>query len=279
VIALNAQGIGYASEASEYVHTVDVLAQLDRPFFQQWWFLVIVALVGLILIIIVIFILCLTGRRKYKASRRSNNLVKTIVQLNDLTNAPPTLIGDDPTGFSTYDTTHSMRLRREQCQPSYRPPPAPSLLPNPRMLSLRGTRNGTLPRTPPRPSPGSVNYNSDDDGRSMPDDSSSLSEKTSDISTAPSHGESDAEESDRGDAATIAAASPFPNNYANGNVQNSWKRTHGFSPASQYGTMAEEENSELDSSQYAYGSLSRGQIVLNNTAGSRAPLPGFSSFV
>ena len=37
-------------------------------------------------------------------------------------------------------------------------------------------------------------------------------------------------------------------------------------------------DSEAESSHYAY-SLNGGQIMLNNTAGSRAPLPGFSSFV
>lgn len=37
-------------------------------------------------------------------------------------------------------------------------------------------------------------------------------------------------------------------------------------------------DSEAESSHYAF-SLNGGQIVLNNTAGSRAPLPGFSSFV
>lgn len=37
-------------------------------------------------------------------------------------------------------------------------------------------------------------------------------------------------------------------------------------------------DSEAESSHYAF-SLNGGQIMLNNTAGSRAPLPGFSSFV
>lgn len=37
-------------------------------------------------------------------------------------------------------------------------------------------------------------------------------------------------------------------------------------------------DSEAESSHYAM-SLNGGQVILNNAAGSRAPLPGFSSFV
>ena len=55
-------------------------------------------------------------------------------------------------------------------------------------LELKWTSNVIcLPRSPPRPSPGSVNYTSDDERKSSPDYSSSLSDKASDVSTARSH--------------------------------------------------------------------------------------------
>lgn len=54
--------------------------------------------------------------------------------------------------------------------------------------------------------------------------------------------------------------------------QNHWPNQNSSFNAYQY------TDSEAESSHYAF-SLNGGQIVLNNTAGSRAPLPGFSSFV
>lgn len=58
-----------------------------------------------------------------------------------------------------------------------------------------------------------------------------------------------------------------------GVINNSWQNQNNSSfNAYQY------TDSEAESSHYAF-SLNGGQVVLNNTAGSRAPLPGFSSFV
>ena len=54
--------------------------------------------------------------------------------------------------------------------------------------------------------------------------------------------------------------------------QSQWQNQNSSFNAYQY------TDSEAESSHYAY-SLNGGQIMLNNTAGSRAPLPGFSSFV
>ena len=69
----------------------------------------------------------------------------------------------------------------------------------------------------------------------------------------------------------------FANHYANGNVQNSWSR---------YNRESREFNPySLDDSDVGSGStqqtfsLNGGHVVVNNVAGSRAPLPGFSSFV
>lgn len=56
-------------------------------------------------------------------------------------------------------------------------------------------------------------------------------------------------------------------------IHNTWQNQNNSSfNAYQY------TDSEAESSHYAL-SLNGGQIIMNNTAGSRAPLPGFSSFV
>lgn len=56
----------------------DVLAQVNKPFYQQWWFLVIAALIGLILITVITMILCITGRNikanRYKGTHLMINL-------------------------------------------------------------------------------------------------------------------------------------------------------------------------------------------------------------
>lgn len=65
----------------------------------------------------------------------------------------------------------------------------------------------------------------------------------------------------------------FVNHYANVNdtLRQSWKRQKPVRNYSSY-TDSEPEGS-------AVVSLNGGQIILNNMARSRAPLPGFSSFV
>lgn len=65
----------------------------------------------------------------------------------------------------------------------------------------------------------------------------------------------------------------FVNHYANVNdtLRQSWRRQKPVRNYSSY-TDSEAEGS-------AVMSLNGGQIIMNNMAGSRAPLPGFSSFV
>lgn len=65
----------------------------------------------------------------------------------------------------------------------------------------------------------------------------------------------------------------FVNHYANINntLRQSWKRQHVKTQYSSY-TDSEPEGSTVMS-------LNGGQIIMNNMARSRAPLPGFSSFV
>lgn len=123
------------------------------------------------------------------------------------------------------------------------------------------------------------------------DDESSLTEKPSDL------GDSDSEsESQRGGATSRAHS--FVNHYANVNdtLRQSWKRQKiatkpppsysdqedypamSFDPAAS-GTSAGPSGSGLYGGSMQTATMNGGRVVLNNTAGSRAPLPGFSSFV
>ena len=65
----------------------------------------------------------------------------------------------------------------------------------------------------------------------------------------------------------------FSNHYVNGDVEQSWRRNR-----TPYNTAYSYPDSEADSSQYGM-MLNGGHILMNNMAGSRTPLPGFSSFV
>ncbi|KAG8178294.1 hypothetical protein JTE90_025804, partial [Oedothorax gibbosus] len=123
--------------------------------------------------------------------------------------------------------------------------------------------------SPPRPSPGSCTYSDDDDTKGYDEncDSSSLTEKPSEMSSSDQGSDSD-RESDAGKGDPHS----FVNHYANVNdtLRQSWKRQRPVKPPSY--TDSEPEGS-------IQVSLNGGHIVMNNMAGSRAPLPGFSSFV
>lgn len=78
----------------------------------------------------------------------------------------------------------------------------------------------------------------------------------------------------------------FPNHYVNGDVRNSWHRRERSAAVAGAAAAAMSSpynaysytDSEVDSSQYAT-SMNGGHVIMNNMAGSRAPLPGYSSFV
>lgn len=155
--------------------------------------------------------------------------------------------------------------------------------------------NAKLTKSPPRPSPASVAYHSDEEslkGYDENPDDSSVTEKPSEISSTDSQvklmkiwvnlpggeiinikifvilqGSESENESVRSDPHS------FVNHYANVNdsLRQSWKRQKPVRNYSSY-TDSEPEGS-------AVVSLNGGQIVMNNMARSRAPLPGFSSFV
>lgn len=253
VIAMNAKGISPPSQPSEFVTTIDVD---EKAFYQQWWFLVIVALVGVILIIIVISLLCLTGRRR-KNKYKDNGMPRTLVQLSEPSSSTE---GNGDGGFHTFETRQSQRR-------SQRPRP-------PRTNNTLPPYSNPAFRSPPRPSPGSVNYSDTEDVKAYggdDDDSSSITEKPSECSSSREGSRcSDSEpESEK------EAPPPFTPTYvSNGDVRQSWKRGQGpYGNGSAYNYTDSEQESQ-------YGiTMNGGHIIMNNMAGSRAPLPGFSSFV
>lgn len=179
-------------------------------------------------------------------------------------------------------------------------------------------------RAPPRPTPSMVNYSDEDSAKGYdenPDDSDSLTEKPSEISSTDSQdtgSEQDSRESEDPHS--------FVNHYANVNntFRQSWKRQKPIQTS--VNTAASPVKSTLSRHQNPGGSSSNGgaiprttdrsgggisnaggnngargyssftessdqdgnsavvslngtQLVMNNKARSRAPLPGFSSFV
>ncbi|XP_076440901.1 protein sidekick-like isoform X2 [Babylonia areolata] len=249
VIAINDHGISDPSPASEaFVTPSFAVASMAKPFHTEWWFLVIIALTGIIVILVIISVLCLLTRHK-----KAGDEMKRSQTANTVISEPSE---PEEGGFPTYE----MRQSRRNIQP----------------------RNGSIKniyaRPPPRPSPASVAYSDDEDAMSMakppiPDDSSSsVTDKPSDLgddSTEPSDEESEPE-SDKVPASPPPPA--FSTVYANSdNVRQSWRFQN---PNNAYAYT----DSEADSSHYAF-SLNNGQLVVNNVAGARTPLTGFSSFV
>merc|ERR1711992_172584 len=139
-------------------------------------------------------------------------------------------------------------------------------------------------RNPPRPTPGLVNYSDEDSGKGYdenPDDSDSLTEKPSEISSTDSQGTESEQDSGGSDPHS------FVNHYANVNntFRQSWKKQKPVQQAppkptipSARGYSSFTESSDQDGNS-AVVSLNGTQLVMNNQARSRAPLPGFSSFV
>lgn len=141
-------------------------------------------------------------------------------------------------------------------------------------------------RQPPRPTPSLVNYSDEDSAKGYdenPDDSDSLTEKPSEISSTDSQGT----ESEQ-DSRESSDPHSFVNHYANVNntFRQSWKRQKPMQPSTPSklpggaarGYSSFTESSDQDGNS-AVVSLNGTQLVLNNKARSRAPLPGFSSFV
>jgi len=176
------------------------------------------------------------------------------------------------------------------------------------MKSQRGTMKSTSSRkstnlaminssrAPPRPNPGLVNYSDEDSAKGYdenPDDSDSLTEKPSEISSTDSQ-ESFLQGTESEQDSGTSDPHSFVNHYANVNntFRKSWKQQKPIqqvapprvsnapsgSGAGARGYSSFTESSDQDGNS-AVVSLNGTQLVMNNQARSRAPLPGFSSFV
>ncbi|XP_036811962.1 protein sidekick-2 isoform X3 [Oncorhynchus mykiss] len=155
VIGVNDYGYGSPSPPS-----ASISAKKVAPFYEEWWFLVVVALVGLIFILLLVFILIIRGQsKKYAKKSESGN--------NSNCNA----------------LTHGDMVSLDEGR-------FPALELNNRRLSVKNSfcrKNGVYTRSPPRPSPGSLNYSDEDLSTTkyndlIPAETSSLTEKPSEIS-------------------------------------------------------------------------------------------------
>ncbi|XP_077482047.1 protein sidekick-2 isoform X1 [Stigmatopora argus] len=161
VIGVNDYGYGSPS-----LPTPSISAQKVAPFYEEWWFLVVVALVGLIFILLLVFILIIRGQSKKYAKKSESVSLYLCAGNNANCNA----------------LTHGDMVSLDEGR-------FPALELNNRRLSVKNSfcrKNGVYTRSPPRPSPGSLNYSDEDVSTKyndlIPVESSSLTEKPSEIS-------------------------------------------------------------------------------------------------
>jgi protein sidekick len=290
VMAMNEKGVSepaYPDKVigSPIIQTPSHLELRARmPYYRESWFVILCACLSVVITIMVIAVLCVrnkTYKYKQEAKKGSQDRLSEVG------------FGLDDNIENHYPTGFEMRQHNA-------------------LSSQQRRSNGTLSTTvslaatksPPRPSPGSITY-SDDEEDDDDDDikgagiyessGESLTEKPSEMSSSGPESESEHDDA--------SAANHFVNHYANVNDtlrkgQQSWKRHakpyvvpthHRLSmpsrpappappPPSYLAAIAinASEDSELDSPSV---NLNGGRIIVNNMAGSRAPLPGFSSFV
>ncbi|KAK2580567.1 hypothetical protein KPH14_007691 [Odynerus spinipes] len=262
VISYNRYGISYPVYSTETILTPSKLyleyAYLQhKPFYRQTWFMVTLAATSIIIIIMVIAVLCVKSKSyKYKQEAQKTLEESMAMDTDDRQESDLELYRSRQgggSGMTTGNTCGTLNKRSTLARKSMHPPP-------PTMLG----------KSPPRPSPASVTYHSDEEslkGYDENPDDSSVTEKPSEISSTDSQGSESENESVQSDPHS------FVNHYANVNdsLRQSWKRQKPVRNYSSY-TDSEPEGS-------AVVSLNGGQIIMNNMARSRAPLPGFSSFV
>ncbi|CAG9096606.1 unnamed protein product [Plutella xylostella] len=253
LIAYNMYGISTPAYAKEEVVTPSKLyleyGYLQyHPFYRSPWFMVALAAASVIIIIMVIAILCVKSK-SYKYKKEAQ---KTLEE---------SLAGETEERGSLAMDLYRSRVN-SACSASGLGGGGGTL--------RRGGKPPAAGKCPPRPAPASVAYHSDEESlRAYEDqqDDSSLTEKPSEMSS------SDSQNSESDNESARSEPHSFVNHYANVNdtLRQSWKRQRPVRNYSSY-TDSEPEGS-------AVVSLNGGQIVMNNMARSRAPLPGFSSFV
>ncbi|XP_069695045.1 protein sidekick isoform X3 [Periplaneta americana] len=264
VIAYNKYGISYPAYSDDAVITPSKLYLeygylQQKPFYRQTWFMVALAATSIIIIIMIIAVLCVKSKSyKYKQEAQKTLEESMAMDLDDRQELAMELYRSRRAGPPAMSAggcgTLGKRSTLGRKSLGHHQPPGPPM----------------LGKSPPRPSPASVAYHSDEEslkGYDENPDDSSVTEKPSEISSTDSQGSESENESERSDPHS------FVNHYANVNdsLRQSWKRQKPVRNYSSY-TDSEPEGS-------AVMSLNGGQIIMNNMARSRAPLPGFSSFV
>ncbi|XP_037919149.1 protein sidekick isoform X4 [Hermetia illucens] len=261
VISYNKYGISYPVVSKDTILTPSKLYLeygylQHKPFYRQTWFMVALAATSIVIIIMVIAVLCVKSKsHKYKQEIQKTLEESMAMSVDereglalDIYRARHAAGGGSST-INSAGTLSRRTIGTLSRKPPHGPPPA-------------------LGKSPPRPSPASVAYHSDEESLKCYDenpDDSSVTEKPSEVSSSDSQHSESENESVRSDPHS------FVNHYANVNdsLRQSWKRQK---PVRNY-------SSYTDSEPEGVTSLNGGQIIVNNMARSRAPLPGFSSFV
>uniref|UniRef100_A0A8C7TUW6 Sidekick cell adhesion molecule 2b n=1 Tax=Oncorhynchus mykiss TaxID=8022 RepID=A0A8C7TUW6_ONCMY len=210
VIGVNDYGYGSPSPPS-----ASISAKKVAPFYEEWWFLVVVALVGLIFILLLVFILIIRGQSK-KYAKKSES-------------------GERSSG--RHDQHHITR-QQGLCYVAFYLKDSVFLFYSGLLLaySLRGGVKGReREKSPPRPSPGSLNYSDEDLSTTkyndlIPAETSSLTEKPSEISD--SQGSDSEYEVDQNRQKTHSFVSHY---ISDPTYYNSWRRQQkGISRAQAY---------------------------------------------
>ncbi|XP_030078899.1 protein sidekick isoform X12 [Drosophila hydei] len=264
VIAYNRYGISFPAYSKDSILTPSKL-HLEygylqhKPFYRQTWFMVSLAATSIVIIVMVIAVLCVKSKSyKYKQEAQKTleeSMAMSIDERQEL-------------ALELYRSRHGVGTGTLNSVGTLRSGTLGTLG---RKSTNRPPTSAQLGKSPPRPSPASVAYHSDEESLKCYDenpDDSSVTEKPSEVSSSEASQHSESEnESVRSDPHS------FVNHYANVNdsLRQSWKKTKPVRNYSSY-TDSEPEGS-------AVMSLNGGQIIVNNMARSRAPLPGFSSFV
>ncbi|XP_021701145.1 protein sidekick isoform X5 [Aedes aegypti] len=266
VIAYNRYGISCPVYSDDAILTPSKLYLeygylQQKPFYRQTWFMVALAATSIIIIIMVIAVLCVKSKSyKYKQEAQKTleeSMAMSIDERQELALELYRSRHGVTSNNGTLNGTGTLGRRTGTILGSRKP-------------QTSAAAAASLGKSPPRPSPASVAYHSDEESLKCYDenpDDSSVTEKPSEVSSSDSQASESENESVRSDPHS------FVNHYANVNdsLRQSWKRQKPVRNYSSY-TDSEPEGS-------AVMSLNGGQIIMNNMARSRAPLPGFSSFV
>ncbi|XP_062701372.1 protein sidekick isoform X5 [Aedes albopictus] len=266
VIAYNRYGISCPVYSDDAILTPSKLYLeygylQQKPFYRQTWFMVALAATSIIIIIMVIAVLCVKSKSyKYKQEAQKTleeSMAMSIDERQEL-------------ALELYRSRHGVTSQNGTLNGTGTLGRRTGTILGSRKPQTSAAAAASMGKSPPRPSPASVAYHSDEESLKCYDenpDDSSVTEKPSEVSSSDSQASESENESVRSDPHS------FVNHYANVNdsLRQSWKRQKPVRNYSSY-TDSEPEGS-------AVMSLNGGQIIMNNMARSRAPLPGFSSFV